>query len=238
MDVSWGFSFDILLMLWVAGGILGLSAAKSFYSHYFIQVLPALCVATAWVWMQSGSIKGLRTPVKAAALAGLILLVPALSGAVAIVNIVKPVISRQGAGLTLHPDSTTLIAGDILKASGGVASDVYVFDYEPIIYALAKASLPTRYAYPAFLTTCSLERVAQVNAPVEVARVLAGHPDFIVVSADPIAKLPVDPQAYARLRIVMAAQYTEWRQYDDALVYRFHRGPNASLPERLPKSGC
>jgi hypothetical protein len=41
--------FQIFLLLWLAGGCVGVAAAKLFYDHYFLQILPVLCVSLALV---------------------------------------------------------------------------------------------------------------------------------------------------------------------------------------------
>jgi 4-amino-4-deoxy-L-arabinose transferase-like glycosyltransferase len=212
--------FHIFLMLWILGGMLGLSAAKSFYSHYFIQLLPALCVALAWVALKFTPVVALRSPARIAALTVLTLALPALSAAASVANVAQPLAVRREGHVVLFPDTSTLIAQDVRKASGAAPPSLYVFDHEPIIYALAKAPLPTRYAYPAFLTTCFLQRVAQVDAPAEVDRILAQRPQFIVRTLDSIAKLPIDPASYARLDAAVAARYDVWGRYDGAVVYR------------------
>jgi len=229
--------FHIFLMLWIVGAFLGVSAAKSFYSHYFLQVLPALCVALAWAALKLIPAAASRSPLRMAGLAALILVIPALAAAAALYGQVETLMSRRGAHIAFHPDAPTLIAGDIVKASGAAPPRLYVFDHEPIIYSLAAAPLPTRYAYPAFLTTCFLERVARIDAPAEVGRILATRPEFIVRTLDSIAKLPIDPASYAELESAVSARYDIWGRYDGAIVYRLRPADRQALTAPPPGPG-
>src|SRR5262249_27731359 len=37
---------EIVLLIWLAGDLAGICAAKTFYPHYFLQALPVLCIVT------------------------------------------------------------------------------------------------------------------------------------------------------------------------------------------------
>ena len=62
-----------LLLLWTIGGLLGTASVKSFYDHYFLQPLPALCLAAVWLPAQFLELRGLR----GVALGTILLLQPA-----------------------------------------------------------------------------------------------------------------------------------------------------------------
>ncbi len=75
--------------------------------------------------------------------------------------------------------------------------------------------------FPSVLTTTFLARVAGVNAPAELARILAGRPLFIVRSLTPNTNpRMIDPRVYALLAATLAADYRLWRTYPGAAVYR------------------
>jgi hypothetical protein len=119
---------------------------------------------------------------------------------------------------------------------------LFVFDYQPIIYSLAGQNPPTKYPFPSVLTRCQLARVAKVPAMHEIARILATNPEFIVRSRFPYQDPAiVNLRVYAAVDRSLAARYQLWRVYDDAVVYRL-RAPDApvndhfgDLPAACPK---
>lgn len=219
--------FSMFLALWLLGGALGVLSAKSFYSHYFLQLLPALCVSLGLVL--------LRAPpaLRAWPAAVVILLIPIASALITLRIALGPVMTD---GLHFHPDTPEQIAGDLAAVRPGAGPKLYVFDYEPVIYALTSTPLPSRYAYPAFVTTCFLARVAALQPQDELRRILSERPQFIVVSRKPVTELPVDPAVYADMRNVLATRYVAWKQYSDATLYQLRPAPLAPLPPQAPNS--
>jgi 4-amino-4-deoxy-L-arabinose transferase-like glycosyltransferase len=218
---------QFLLGLWLIGGLLGVAAAKSFYDHYFLQILPALCLCLAWTvaWRlpQFGTWRTLPTSALFAAL----LIIPALAGYTALNNATRPLISPTG---QFQPDIPARIAADLrplLAADTSPAPKLYVFDDQFILYALTATTPPTRYVFPSVLTGCFLARVAGVDGAAEIARILAQNPQFIVRRAGPPPATPnTDTAAYAELESALAQNYTLLHSYPGSLLYR--RRPDAA----------
>lgn len=188
----------IFLSAWLLAGLLGAASAKSFYDHYFLQVLPVLCVILGVWFSRLPASRQIRAVFIIAALA-----LPACAGLRAL----------QAATV---PDVTAQI-GQALKHQPG---SLYVFDGQPILYALADKPAPTRFVLPSELTGRLLPRVAGVDAAAEVARILAAKPDFIVRRTPPQSGNPaVDAELEAALR-----GYALWRQYPGMAVYRLNSG--------------
>ncbi len=155
---------EIFLSAWLLGGIIGVSAAKSFYDHYFLQILPVLCVILG-IWFA-------RLPQRALLQTGLVLATLALPVWAADVAL------RNATG----PDVPAEVAADLRTQH---PKQIYVFDTQPILYALTGQTPPTRYVLPSELIGHLLPRVAGVDAGAEVARILAKKPDFILRRSDP-----------------------------------------------------
>jgi 4-amino-4-deoxy-L-arabinose transferase-like glycosyltransferase len=189
---------EIFLAAWLVGGIVGVVSSKSFYDHYFLQLLPVLCVVLGFWFSRLGPNNFLRTGFILAFLA-----LPAWAAKIALQD-------------TTGPDVPRLVAADI-KAEN--PASIYVFDFQPIIYALAGQTPPTRYVLPSELTRNFLPRIAGVNAPAEVARILATNPVFIIRRShtDPAA---INPVVYAELDQALTARYQLWRRYEGVAVYR------------------
>jgi len=197
-NALWRRGWAVFLSAWLLGGLLGAAAARSFYDHYFLQVLPALCVITG-VWF--GRLPGAWRAVFLLA----VLSLPAWA-------------AQEALRETMRPDETARI-GAVLRAAR--PPSLYVFDGQPILYALAGVPPPTRYVLPSELTRNLLPRVAGVDPVAEEARILAQSPAYIVREANP----PTDPAVvnravYAELDAALAADYVLWRREGDVLIYR------------------
>ncbi len=225
----------MVLALWLITAALGVIAAKSFYSHYFIEMLPPLCVCFGWVLGHAvpGGIK--RWSIPAQALAALLLAIPTLGAAgVAIANTLHPLISISAGGIRFHADTPDQIAADIAPLSAPSGFKLYVFDYQPVLYVLTGARLPTRFPYPADITTLFLARVARIEPEPELQQILAHDPEFIVVARAPISELPENPVIYRDLRQSIALRYDLWKQYDEAKVYRLKNNMQTAGTELMP----
>jgi hypothetical protein len=234
----------IFLALWLAGGCIGVVSAKSFFDHYFLQILPVMCVTLAWMLLTAAPLIRAWPAFATGILFTAILALPAIAAATALGQAANPIMSISQGRITLQPDTPTQIASDIqpLLTTPG-ANQIYVFDYQPIIYSLAGQKPPTKYAFPSVLTKCQLAQVAKVRALHEIRRILATNPEFIVRSLHPFTDpTVVNLRVYAQVDRAIAARYVVWRTYDDAVVYRL-RDPNApvsvsldNLPAACPKA--
>jgi 4-amino-4-deoxy-L-arabinose transferase-like glycosyltransferase len=200
----------LFLGLWLIGGSVGVGAAKSFYDHYFLQVLPALCVAFAWLaWLIRPLLPGWTGKVL---LAGALVL-PFGAAAAALRQAAAPQAS-SGIAAALRP---------LLAAMPGAR--VYVFDDQPIIYGLLHETPPTRYVLPSVLTDPFLSRVAGVDAPAEEARILASRPQFIICQTRPrLAPGVTDMPVYDEVAAALAAHYTLLMVQAGTSVYRRRAG--------------
>ena len=187
------------VLLWLLGGLVGAVSAKSFYDHYFLQCLPALCVLAglAWARLRPRVALGLLF---LAFLAGL----PLQAGWLAL---------RYAMG----PDVPTQIAATLAAAR---AQSLYVFDSQPIIYALTGLPAPTRFVLPSELTGLTLPQVAGVEPVREVARILSQDPQYIVRRAPPPGRDVGNPAVYAALDAALAARYRLVQSWPGAALYR------------------
>jgi 4-amino-4-deoxy-L-arabinose transferase-like glycosyltransferase len=185
--------------LWLLCALAGAASAKSFYDHYFLQALPPLCICLGALYALLPPRLPLRAALVAAALAQ-----PLRAAQQAMAYAISPdIISTAGADLAAqHPTS------------------LYVFDAQPILYALANTPLPTRYVLPSVLTRTTLPRVAGVDAPAEVARILATRPQFIARRAPAPNDLLTNQAIYAALDAALAQNYTLWRAYPGMTIYK------------------
>ncbi len=236
--------FNIFLALWLAGGCLGVASAKSFFDHYFLQILPVMCVTMAWMLLTASRHYRRLSGLKTALLFTSVLALPLIAAATAVGEAASPIFTLSHGGILVQRDTPAQIAHELqpLLAKPG-NGQIYVFDYQPIIYSLAGQTPPTRYAFPSVLTKCQLAAVAKVRAIHEINRILASNPEFIIRSLYPYTDpTVVNLRVYAVVDRTLAARYQLWRSYQDAVVYRL-RAPGApvdasldDLPPACPKN--
>jgi hypothetical protein len=223
-----GFSFarraQALLALWLVGGTLGVISAKSFYDHYFLQILPPACLALAFMAARFAPAL-LATPRRAAGLIAALLLIPGVAGYDALAAIMQP--------LETTGDTPRQIA-TLLRPQITAGASLYVFDGQPIIYALTGAAPPTRYVLPSVLIRCFLAGVAGVNATREVGHILATNPKYIIRASRPVSTPNVT--VYAELTADLAARYELWRSFGEEDVYRLRQGAPPLRPFTIPDS--
>ncbi|HTU56317.1 MAG TPA: glycosyltransferase family 39 protein [Acetobacteraceae bacterium] len=195
-----------LLLLWLVCAMAGALSARLFYDHYFLQMLPSLCTGAALALPRARPLRP--------ALAALLLALPAIAAGRAVADGLRPILRCTRGGCVLHEDTPLLIAARVPRGAS-----LYVFDSEPILYALTASVPPTPYVLPSILTRGRLAPVAGVDAKREVARILATRPEFIVVRR-PSAEQAGDPAVYAEVNAALAASYRLEAAFPDALLYR------------------
>jgi hypothetical protein len=133
------------------------------------------------------------------------------------------VMSRPPQGFGMLRDTPAQVAHDIRVAlAQSPEAEVYVFDGEPILYALLCAPLPTKFVFPSFLLSKLLAHTVGIDPMMELQRILAEKPLFIVRRTNPddadAATRNLD--VYAAMNAALTADYMVWRRYDTMVVYR------------------
>ncbi len=212
----------LILAAWVVTSSLGVASGGLYFSHYFLQLLPALCVTTAmmlaslWQWAPRIARFGI-------ALLFILSLVPMGRAGGAELGRMIAVMREPPEGFGLQRGTPAEVAHDLraalAEAPGGT---VYVFDGEPVLYALLRAPLPTRYVFPSVLLSTLLSHTAGIDPMAELNRILAEKPLFIVRRTNPddqnAATRNLD--VYAAMRAALGRDYTVWRSYGTMVVYR------------------
>jgi 4-amino-4-deoxy-L-arabinose transferase-like glycosyltransferase len=186
-----GLVFIALALAWLGAELAAVVAPWKFFNHYFLVLLPPLALLSGFCLDRIAAVsvlpalRSLAAPVLAACVA----LVP-LSGVAGRIsprwlNIGRPDVSRQVAA--------------IIRASGPGAT-AWVVNSEPVIYFLAGIDTPTRFPFPPHLVGSQFS-YAHSDPPVEIARILASRPRFLVVDEGRWGEVeaPLQPQIKAAL---------------------------------------
>jgi hypothetical protein len=186
-----------LLLPWLLGAVLAILLPGKFYDHYFLILLPPLSLLAAF---------GLAAAAQFALQPGLVLkgfaVGVALLMALPFTGMLLPRMAH-GAGLRVMDPVRQVARAANAALQPGEA--LYVANWHPVVYALARQPPPTRYAFPGHLAG-AYARVTGIDADAELARVLAIPPGVIVVSTSSWG--PIRPEARQRIEAALASGYT------------------------------
>jgi 4-amino-4-deoxy-L-arabinose transferase-like glycosyltransferase len=223
VDALRGHSGRRLLLFWVVTSALGVASGGLYFSHYFLQILPVLCVAAALLLAAVVS----RPYVAARAC----LLALAFLSLWPLVEAIGPDLSRMirvagrppVPGLGLLRDTPARVAADLLpELAAAPGETIYVFDGEPVLYSLTHARLPTRYVFPSFLQSRLLAHMIGIDPMAVLDGIMAKRPLFVIRRTNPDDRNAATRNlyVYARMNADLAAGYTLWKRYDTMLVWR------------------
>jgi len=217
----------VVLLAWAVTASLGVASGGLYFSHYFIQLLPVLCIAAG---LMAGQAAAWWRPLPRTALLVLIAAGLILSVNEAAVDIGRmiPIAMRPPVGFGPLRDTPAEAASDIraelAKAPSRTAGGetIYVFDGEPVLYSLLHARLPTRYVFPSFLLSRLLSYTVDIDPLAQLDSIMAEKPLFVIRRRFPGVQSPQtrNVAVYARMEADLAADYSVWRVYDTLVVYR------------------
>lgn len=188
------------LPAWLGAALIGALGAKSFYDHYFLEILPPLCVTTGLAFARLPR----NWPVRITAFI-LIVSLPVKAGLIAL---------SQASG----PDPQIIAAKELKVAK---AESLYVFDGQPILYALAQLQPPTYYVFPSDIVGSSLAKVAGINPVDEVERILETKPQYIVLHSWARDKRRTNGEVYKKMREALTTNYVLWRHINGGVdIYK------------------
>ena len=167
---------DGWLLLWAVAAAIDVCLPLKFYGHYFAALHPPLCLAGA---LALGRLVPRRPGAFAAGCA--VLFVTALP---------LWMVGLARATHRAEVDGPRIIART-LQGAGAHDNDVFVYNYEPVLYALAHVRPPTPYLIKAEFATFSGS--AHVESAAEINRVMDALPRFVVV----VPELLTTPQSDA-----------------------------------------
>lgn len=198
--------------LLAAGEALGVLAAGRTYGHYLVEILPALALAGAGLAARALAARpAVRLPIAAAGtLAAALWTAPIAAASV-----------RYARAPAQGPDAAARVAAAV-REELRAGDTLWVPLFEPTVYFLVDARAATRFVMPTTLLDESIARAAGVDRAVELRRVLAAEPTWIVALERP-PKIPGVPEAEALLRPALAADYERRARIDGVEVYRRRR---------------
>lgn len=158
-------------LLWFAAACVAIIGPGMFYQHYFLLWLPPLAwLAALGAWRLAGLAGAARMPA----------LLWTIVGALALSSWQYEFSQRFQRGVGFHQPDPVREVVEILRREGAPGDSLFVANYHTTIYFLAGAPVPTRYIFPGHITG-PFSMVPAEDMNVEIARILAAAPRFIVV---------------------------------------------------------
>jgi 4-amino-4-deoxy-L-arabinose transferase-like glycosyltransferase len=179
----------VLLAVWLAFALFGALFSRRLFSHYFLSVLPPLClmsgaVIAGVVSAESKLDRARRVLILALVLAGPLMTLGyerlSENAGVALRYVLR--------GVPIPVDTPTTVAG-YLRERVDASDTIYVIDYEPILYYLVDARMPTRFVFPPFLTASSNSHVDGIDQMGELASIMATRPRYLIRQLPPSPEL-------------------------------------------------
>jgi hypothetical protein len=157
------------LTIWLIAACVDVVMPLKFWKHYFNALVPPLCLI-------AGLALTLLARERPASFARMIAVGVILTLVPAAVEMVRHADDSRTIGRVNVPSE---IAGRI-KAVGTNQHDVYVFNYDPLVYAYTEAAPPTRFVLGVELSDFSAS--AGTSGETEIGRILGEKPRWIVVA--------------------------------------------------------
>jgi 4-amino-4-deoxy-L-arabinose transferase-like glycosyltransferase len=165
-------------LMWLFAGCIAVAMPGQYYDHYFLILVPPLSLLAAiGAWRLARMARpSLATGIFAC-------LVIATASDIWLVRF--PHLIRLGRlsecctlGVADTPDVPRLVANRIADELAP-GEPIFVFNYQPIVYFLSHAALPTKFIFPVQLVDAP--NFTGIDLDAELARVLDSKPHFIIV---------------------------------------------------------
>ncbi|PSB65609.1 hypothetical protein C7B79_04705 [Chroococcidiopsis cubana CCALA 043] len=173
----------VYILVWIFAAILGVSSPKSFYANYFIQVLPSLALLNAYLINNIVLKINKFTNFKNILLLTFILVTPIFNNLYPQIQLSGKYIYFRGIKGIEDWGNTPSAIARYLNQRVSSTDYIYVFNYHAVIYCLVPAQVPTRYAFPLFITT-KLAKITGQDPARELDTIMAKKPLYAIVSSD------------------------------------------------------
>ncbi|GGA18215.1 glycosyltransferase family 39 protein [Okeania sp. KiyG1] len=198
----------IYLFVWLSCAFLAVLLSKRFYNHYFLQLLPPLCLISSYVIIKSVHLpqpkyqdnnlyeeaKKTKKTVRFDSRRFYIDFPSALPKILLFLVLIYPftqagynklsknlefIYYRYIKKIDTWDDREALIA-KYLQQRIRSTDYIYVVNYEPIIYYLVPTKIPTKYAFSSHLTAMS--QILPTDALQELDKIMAKNPSYILLA--------------------------------------------------------
>ena len=232
----------IYLFLWFSCAFLAVLLSKRFYNHYFLQLLPPLCLISSYVIIKSVHLPQQKSQDRNLYEEGnqqkktimrnfqkisldfpsalpniflsLILIYPFTQAAYnKLSKNLEFIHYRYIKKIDTWDDREALIA-KYLQQRIRPTDYIYVVNYEPIIYYLVPTKIPTKYAFSSHLT--AMAQILPTGALQELDKIMAKNPSYILLAE----KDNISPEYRSHLNQYLEKKYFLETTIQNVRLYR------------------
>jgi hypothetical protein len=178
------------LAVWVVAAALDVAMPLKLWKHYFNALIPPLCLAAAL------AIEVMLHRGRAIARAGVVL------GVLAVIPAVLLIMKHVSDSRSIDRMNVPSTIGQQIVDGGTNGHDVYVFNYDPLVYAYANAVPPTKYVLG--IELADFAGTSGIDSRGEIDRILSQSPRWIVVA---------DPSMYILPQVIWDDLHNTLRNY-------------------------
>lgn len=175
------------IIIWFFSSLLGICFVfERLYSHYFLQLSPAVSLAGAYLITRQfpGNTKtvihkkySFFSIITTIILINCLIISDVYSGA-------EEIFFHHVKGIKYWQDTSAQVS-EYLRERIDKDSYIYVVDYQPIIYFLTEAKIPTRYAFPSFLVSnpdlSKITNITGIKPLEELKKIINKKPIYIIM---------------------------------------------------------
>jgi len=175
----------VYFYIWITCVLCGLFVTKLFWIHYYLQLLPTLCLLSAFVFSQIlREFDELKFQKLKRVIMILIISTPLFySSFFEVRESVKIVYFKYVKNITYWTDTPAKIA-DYLKPRISENDYLYTADFQPILYYLLDVKIPTKYIFPPIIDDVNFSKIAGIDGVSELKSILAKKPLYITLRKD------------------------------------------------------
>lgn len=217
----------VYLTVWSMCTLLSVYFLRLGYPHYYLQIIPPLCLLSSYIVINVVYTSKKFNTVQQYGIIGLMVLVPFFY---TVVPHLKEGCTigyyRYIKGIEYWGDNSAAVAAYVSKR---VTKDdfIYVADYEPIVYYLVPARLPTKYAFVWHLVFPKYERIIGIDQARELRSIMEKKPVYVIrrhIDSELLRNYSRNKQTtlpfYTALEAYLQKDYILEKSMDEADLYR------------------
>lgn len=165
-------------IIWVSLTFIATLLSKRFIDHYYLQLLPPLCLLSSYIIIKTLDNKLLKNRYNLIliSLITILLLLPVYPHLQKSTNVI---INRYIKKQENWGDKESIVA-NYIKARITPSDYIYVVNYQPIIYYLVEGKLPTKYVFPSHLVSY-YSTITGIDPLQELNSIMNKKPTYVVL---------------------------------------------------------
>lgn len=213
-------TYLLISLGWLTAGLIAVLVSRLYWPHYFLQMNPGVCIL-AGLTLNQISTSLLQQSNRLAAIGIIFILTGGYYNSIKDIakESASKLVNRYVKHIEHWGDTTQKIAHQI--ANQITHNDyILVADYNPMIYALSGAKIPTKYVFPPFLIGKTSAKMLPISLKDEMALILAKRPIYIIKKSVRPAPEETNDLFYNAINVELASSYILESQIDGIDLYK------------------